>query len=324
MLKIIGLKKGLLLALFLLSLLGFGQCPTGPILFNTQGAIDAFLIDYPDCTELSEFVRIQGSSITNLQGLQNITSIDNTLEITANPQLQNLQGLNNISYIKNLRIMYNEGLSSLSGLSSLYSVEMLEFQYLNNLTDFEGLNNLNSIRYIAYIRNLNALNSLNGLNNLNNVGTELNISWNQSLTSIDAIENMQPTYFVIQLNQNLSQCAIDTICRRIGIDPLSLSIINNAPGCNSVPEVEAQCQLTITEADFSENLSVFPNPVTSILNIETSNNIFFEKATAYSILGKQILETSKKQINLETLSAGIYFVEVVTNKGTVTKKIVKE
>ncbi|QQX78153.1 T9SS type A sorting domain-containing protein [Aequorivita iocasae] len=27
---------------------------------------------------------------------------------------------------------------------------------------------------------------------------------------------------------------------------------------------------------------------------------------------------------MEDLSAGIYFVEVVTNKGTVTKKIVKE
>ena len=125
-------------------------------------------------------------------------------------------------------------------------------------------------------------------------------------------------------NPNLSNCAINSICDALDNNLTNFYIQNNNNGCNSIPEVEAQCQLNISETDFSKNLSVFPNPVSSILNIKTSENISFEKAKVYSTLGKLILETSEKQINLETLSSGIYFVEVFTDRGSVTKKIVKE
>ena len=318
------MKKGLFFVLLLVSFVGFGQCPSGSINFVNQSQIDAFLIDYPNCTEIIERVRIQGSSINNLHGLQNVTSIDNDLEITGCPLLLNLEGLDNLTYVKYLFIFFNYGLTNLTGLSSLNSVRNLKIDGVFNLVNFEGLESLTSVIQDFTIQNLDSLTNLDGLNNLNTVGREFKIWSNFSLTSIDALSDMDPIKFNIANNNSLSQCAIESVCRRIGMDPNSLRIDGNASGCYSVPEVEAQCQLSITEVDFSENLSVFPNPVISVLNIETSNTLSFKKATVYSTLGKLILETPENQINLETLSTGIYFVEVVTDKGSVTKKIVKE
>ncbi|MDC7999600.1 T9SS type A sorting domain-containing protein [Aequorivita todarodis] len=82
--------------------------------------------------------------------------------------------------------------------------------------------------------------------------------------------------------------------------------------------------LGVEEFGLDGMVQLYPNPVSASFQIKTSKTISFEKATVYSTLGKLILETSENQINFETLSAGIYFVEVITDKGVVTKKIVKQ
>lgn len=98
----------------------------------------------------------------------------------------------------------------------------------------------------------------------------------------------------------------------------------NAPIITNTVSTTVIEDLSVDEIGLEGRIQLYPNPVGSILQIKTSKAISFEKATIYSTLGKRIIETSEKQINLETLSAGIYFVEVVTDKGSVTKKIVKE
>jgi hypothetical protein len=219
-------------------------------------------------------------------------------------------------------------LLSLSGLENLAhvsgNIELTNNYVLEDLSGLSGLVNIYGGLKISYSRNLR---NLNGLETVASIEGTLNITGNDNLQSLDRLENLDPQTiaeegYVIEDNPNLSVCNIDFICQNLNYPGVQVN--NNAPGCNSVPEVEAQCQLSINETDLSENLSVFPNPVSSTLQIQPSKTISFEKATIYSILGKRILETSEKHINLETLSAGIYFVEVVTDKGTVTKKIVKE
>ncbi len=316
------MKKGLLLIGLFVSFVGIGQCPTGPIVLSYQHQVDDFKINYPNCTHLSEYLGIN-SDVTNLNGLSNLISID-TFNINSCNDLENLEGLENLEHVNYFLIQDNWKLSSISSLSSLTSVEHLEIDFNNNLVDLSGLENLETVSKKLIFSNLSSLTSLHGLENLESVGDEMEISWNNALTSIDAINNMNPTSFRIYLNGNLSKCAVQPVCEQIGVDPSRVFIANNKPNCNSVSEIEAQCQLSITEADLSENLSLFPNPVSSILNIEISKTISFQKTIIYSTLGKRILETSEKQINLETLSSGIYFVEVVTDMGSVTKKIVKE
>ena len=73
-----------------------------------------------------------------------------------------------------------------------------------------------------------------------------------------------------------------------------------------------------------ENISLFPNPVSDILTIETSKKITFKSATIYNAPGKEILTSTNKEINLSKLSKGVYFIKVFTDAGNLYKKIIKE
>jgi len=50
-------------------------CLPEGITFSTQEQIDSFQSDYPNCTEIEGGVVIEGIDITNLDGLEVITSI---------------------------------------------------------------------------------------------------------------------------------------------------------------------------------------------------------------------------------------------------------
>lgn len=44
---------------------GFGQCPSKTITLTSQAAIDAFAVNYPDCTEFLNVLIILGQSQKN-------------------------------------------------------------------------------------------------------------------------------------------------------------------------------------------------------------------------------------------------------------------
>ncbi|OAD46344.1 M1 family aminopeptidase [Polaribacter atrinae] len=73
-----------------------------------------------------------------------------------------------------------------------------------------------------------------------------------------------------------------------------------------------------------ENISLLPNPVNTDLTIKTSKNIIFKKALLYNTLGKEVLKSNSKHINISELSAGIYFIKVFTDSGNLYRKIIKE
>ncbi len=84
---------------------------------------------------------------------------------------------------------------------------------------------------------------------------------------------------------------------------------------------------TFSLDDFSfNNLNYFPNPVKNSLTI--SNDTLMESVEVSSILGQQIFSQKvnnlETEINLSTLSNGIYFVKVVCNGAEKTLKIIKE
>lgn len=71
-----------------------------------------------------------------------------------------------------------------------------------------------------------------------------------------------------------------------------------------------------------DNFNIYPNPVSDILNISLENNLVFEKAIFYNNLGQIVKEENQEIINVSTLAKGIYFLEVSTNQGKATKKLV--
>ncbi len=76
-------KYTFLFITFFISLNGlFAQfCIPTIINFNSQSAIDDFPIDYPDCTEILGSITIQGNDINNLNGLNQLISINGDLTV---------------------------------------------------------------------------------------------------------------------------------------------------------------------------------------------------------------------------------------------------
>ncbi|PWH83454.1 hypothetical protein DIS18_02555 [Algibacter marinivivus] len=82
--------------------------------------------------------------------------------------------------------------------------------------------------------------------------------------------------------------------------------------------------LSVREIDLGNTISLYPNPTLNSFSIDTESNI--ETVEVLDISGKQ-LKLFKKNINsynIQTLVSGVYFVRIKTDKGTVTKKLIKE
>lgn len=72
-----------------------------------------------------------------------------------------------------------------------------------------------------------------------------------------------------------------------------------------------------------QNLKVFPNPATSMLNIDDST-FNLKSVEVYNVIGKRVLSSAKNQINIEGLVNGVYFVKIESIDGNfATKKVIK-
>ena len=99
-----------------------GCLPEG-ITFENQEQIDNFQANYPGCTEIEGDVMIFGSNITNIDGLNILTSIGGNLTITENVTLINLTGLENLNTVGGgFYIDFNNSLTDLAGLENLTSI----------------------------------------------------------------------------------------------------------------------------------------------------------------------------------------------------------
>lgn len=79
------------------------------------------------------------------------------------------------------------------------------------------------------------------------------------------------------------------------------------------------------ENDLSSSVSVFPNPVTDLVTI--SGDILVDaRVSLISVIGEEIMNSnsasSNLELNLSTLTNGIYFLNIQTANGTAVKKIV--
>lgn len=82
--------------------------------------------------------------------------------------------------------------------------------------------------------------------------------------------------------------------------------------------------LGLEEAAFAE-VVLFPNPVNDILNIENINSITINSIKVYDLLGRLVLvgKNNFDQLNISLLKNGLFLIKIETDKGVLTKKIVK-
>lgn len=70
-----------------------------------------------------------------------------------------------------------------------------------------------------------------------------------------------------------------------------------------------------------ERTSVYPNPVKNELFIDLNENMNLQEVNIYTTLGQLIQTEKTNQINTSSLAKGFYLVQVVTDKGTATHKV---
>ncbi|MCD4695406.1 MAG: T9SS type A sorting domain-containing protein [Bacteroidales bacterium] len=235
--------------------------PFGNYNFVSQSDIDNFQANYPGCTELQGDVIIgigglSGTDITNLNGLDVITSIAGRLVIGGwwggNPALTSLTGLDGLTYIgSDLFIMDNENLSSLSGLENLTTIDSsliigrIEGAPNSSLTSLAGLDNLETVGGNVEICRNSSLISLSGLDNLTFIGGDLTIARNSALTSLTGLEN------ITSVPGNLS------IGTNYIVYPLGNPSLTSLTGLNNVTSVVGD--LIIIDNDSLTSLSGLDN-----------------------------------------------------------------
>ena len=204
------------------------QVINGDVVLLTQAQVDGFA-----GTEVNGKLTITGHSITNLNGLSELTKC-NSLLISFNPDLTNLIGLANLVSVKDdLIIRQNNSLTTLVGFSSLTTVgtappDALIIQDNDNLVNVDGFLSLTFAHSLTIHGNAKLL-DLDGLSALTEVEDFFRISDNPLLTNLDGLSSFQTLSssngnFTIENNDALT--SVDGLS---GVTNLAgLTIKNNA------------------------------------------------------------------------------------------------
>lgn len=92
---------------------------------------------------------------------------------------------------------------------------------------------------------------------------------------------------------------------------------------NGAVEVFDLTSVLSVDSFISPNVKIYPNPVSNILNISSTNNTQLNNISIYNTIGKKILSTKNTIIDISSLDKGIYILDINTSKGRIFKKIFK-
>jgi hypothetical protein len=255
-----------------------GCLPEG-ITFNYQWQIDNFQTNYPGCTEIEGNVTIfdnYSGNINNLNGLNALTSIGGQLVIYDNSALNSLTGLDNLTSIGgSLAVNGNNLLTSLTGLENVTSVGGgLTIGGGNSLTSLAGLNNLSFVGGTLRIIGTNALINMTGLesltsiggdlmigdnysgsgnsiltnfaglDNLTSIGGDIYIRYNDVLTSLTGLDNIDAgsiNNLSVYSNISLSDCDVLSLCNYLASPNGTVVIYGNDTGCANPGDIANSC-----------------------------------------------------------------------------------
>lgn len=274
-----------------------------------------------------EDLLISNEMLENFNELGALQTIGRSLYISNNAEVNDLGVFANINELEELYVIECPNLANFSGLGNIQTITgRLRIGFNDSLTDMSVFSNLISVGDLDIYTNDN-LESLAGLENLQEVNNRLFIDSNNSLTSIEAISDLSTSQIdqvVVINNDNLAVCENLFICTVVSDPNVQKSIYDNTTGCDSIQEVETACALSVSDIELIDTVVLYPNPVSEKLFINVSEGIAFEKVIVYSILGERLQVTSEESINMSSFSVGVYFVEVVTDRGSITQKILRE
>ncbi|MFT4699149.1 MAG: choice-of-anchor B domain-containing protein [Flavobacteriaceae bacterium] len=84
--------------------------------------------------------------------------------------------------------------------------------------------------------------------------------------------------------------------------------------------------LGLNDNSLNTSISIYPNPVKNLLQIDIKDSVQITNIRVYDALGRLILlkEDQFSSVDVSKISTGLLFIKIETDQGSVTKKVVKE
>ena len=272
--------------------------------------------------------------LRSVKGLEGIDSIGGYLLLEGNPVLASLKGLDGVTFVeKSLIVKDNEALLSLNGLDALTTIAG-HIVVDNNrvLASLQGLDSLRRVGAFLQITNNEALLNLRGLNSLQSINGLLQIYRNPSLVSlfgIDSIDHSTIKDVAILMSFNLSECGVQSICDYLSLPTNSAAIEGNSFGCNTREQITKNCPKEEKEGEENEpeqngTIVFFPNPTSGQVEIKGAK-VENANLKVMDSLGRLVLKgmVEGNTFDLSNLTAGLYFVELVTDELSIIEPICK-
>lgn len=103
---------------------------------------------------------------------------------------------------------------------------------------------------------------------------------------------------------------------------------NDDTNVNGLPDyLESAVTLGVQNPSIDNLIRLYPNPASTILNIENNSTLTIDAITIYSINGSVLREVQNGQnfetISVSDLASGIYFVKIKCNDSVIIKKFIK-
>ncbi len=156
-------------------------------------------------------------------------------------------------------------------------------------------------------------------------GSNLTYLWNFGDGNTSTLQNPNHTYstagpFYLCLTVDDGNSCIDTYCDSIGSNGVVFKQTGFTINVISPPIITG---INNTEKIISE-ITIYPNPTSNQLIIDSEQKI--NEISIIDITGKtlKVYTTSLNSINVSDLPSGIYFIKLITNENTITKKLIKE
>ena len=292
-----------------------------------------------------------GYSISNLDGIENLISLENlivsdigltSLDLSNNPTLKQIDCSNNL--LTDLDLSNNLNLTQIDCSNNLLTD--LDLSNNLNLTHIDVSNNpitpgslilpanysprknapdamqVENSQLKTYLSNDNLL----YLNVANTILTSIDVSYFESLDSFD-VQGSQLDSLDVSNNASLSY--LNTTNTPLTCVQVSQDQLNNIPvawvkDATTTYSVDCKIFLGVDDEILSEGLKLYPNPVSDILIIDSKIEI--KKIEIYSILGQRVKEINSdfNSISTNQLSRGIFLIKIYSEKGISVRKLIKQ
>jgi len=308
--------KKLLFLLLIAPALGFGQ-----YVFNTkeelQAAVDLHYEDSNNAiSQYGEFNTWNVSAITDMSEL--FRNNDTFNEDISNWDTSNVTNMENMffgaesfnmnignwdtSKVTDMRFMFNTAISFNQGISSWDTSNVTNMQHMFDTAttfnqDIGGWDTSNVTNMISMFDNATSFNKYIG-------------GWDTSIVNRMGSMFQGATSF----NQDISNwCVINVVS-----EPDNFS--TNSALSQSYKPVWGTCPTASVDDHNQLDIKFYPNPTTSIINIEQD----FTTTKVYDISGREVLKSTSKTIDLSELPSNIYLLRLYDNNRVLgTGKIIK-